>query len=807
MEPKFRRLARLICRYYRAVLILAAAVTALCSYPTYQIARRLETDFSALLPDDYPSVEALKAIKRRVRGTENMIVLVETRDSLAAQRFAGDLAAELGREEYRPYVNYVDYRRDVDFYRHNALLYMDLGDLKEIDTRVADWIDEEKAKLSPLYVALDGDEGDDGLSFADVKARYEKPGTEDPYYVNGDRHLLALTVAAAGTASNVGFGRQMEAALRQAVAHLDPTSYATDMRIDYGGSFRNKIDEYDTIRHDVTSTLIYGILGVVLLLTVYFRQPLAVVVTVLPLAMGLTWTFTVAWWAVGNLNSITGFLFVILFGLGIDFGIHLFARYLEDRLAGDEVEVAVEKMMSQAGPAVLTAGWTTVAAFYALTLTDFKGFSEFGLIVGTGVIASMVAMLTVLPALLLLVDGDLGLIRRRPVWGHGANAVRGAFPRARLVAVLGLGSAAALALLVPRVQFEYDFTNLRANLPGTRAVKEKLESVPGYRESTQSPAVVLADSRGELEEVVGAVEARMAAPDSTPTIASVRTLWTALPAQQEEKLAVIARLRQRVENEAAHMLKPAQQEQLDEVRSLLDVGPVDVPDLPEGARRRFRTVDGEMAYMAFIYSKVPLRDGRKAMQFADDAETIETRSGKVYHSSSSGIVFADVLRVMLRDTPRAIVLALVVVLGIVLADFRSLRQAALVVLPLVCGMAWMLGVMQLLGMKLNLFNIVTLPSVIGMGIDSGVHVYHRYREAGPGSLPMVLRRTGGAMLICVLTTMVGFGGLIGARHPGLQSIGELALLGLATCFVAAVTVLPAVLQLIERRSQTEPARS
>jgi predicted RND superfamily exporter protein len=104
-------------------------------------------------------------------------------------------------------------------------------------------------------------------------------------------------------------------------------------------------------------------------------------------------------------------------------------------------------------------------------------------------------------------------------------------------------------------------------------------------------------------------------------------------------------------------------------------------------------------------------------------------------------------------------------------------------------------------MKLNFYNMVALPTIIGMGIDNGVHLYHRYREEGENSLPRVLKSTGGAMFVSMLTTMVGFSGLTLATHPGLNSIGRLALIGLVTCFVAAVVVLPALLQILEGRKE------
>jgi len=98
-----------------------------------------------------------------------------------------------------------------------------------------------------------------------------------------------------------------------------------------------------------------------------------------------------------------------------------------------------------------------------------------------------------------------------------------------------------------------------------------------------------------------------------------------------------------------------------------------------------------------------------------------------------------------------------------------------------------------------LFNIVVIPSVIGIGVDNGVHIYHRYKEEGPGSLSHVLRNTGSAISMTTLTTIVGYSGLILARHPGLNSIGNLAVIGISATYLTAMVVLPALLQFFEKR--------
>ena len=795
VEAVLRFLAGWTYRHYKGILVVSILLTAFCSIFVYRLGRKLETDLVALIPENYQSVKTLNEIKQRVGGVGSLVVLVQSPDFEANRRFVEDLARELQDEKYETYINFVDYKRDAEFYRKNALLFMETDDLDEILTRIDDYIIQEKLKLSPLYISLDEEEA--VLDFSDIEAKYRTADNGDEtYYTNPDRTILALEAMAAGTVSNIGFAKDMQWVIQQAVKKVNPRAYHPRMSIEYGGPFKNKIDEYDTILSDVRSTLIFGVMGIVALLTFYFRQPLAAFFVAIPLAMGLIWAFAITYWVIGNLNTMTAFLFVILFGLGIDFGIHMFARYLEVRMDKTDVRMSIETMLSQTGQAILTAAITTSIAFFSLTLTDFRGFSEFGFIVGTGIVMSLVSMTTVLPAVLVLADQRFMWIRMRHVWGHNWGGSRGHFPYPKLVIACALILTVYLGIHLRDIDFEYDFTNLRSNLPASVKVKQKMTTIPKYGSESQSYGIVLADSKAELDEIVDALEKKIAEDDPTPTIDKVKTLWTELRGQ-DEKLDIIGEIRALADGEGAKLIRGTQKAKLDSLRDLLDVKRLSVEDLPENLLRKFETIDGSQAYFAQILPSVQLRDGKNAIAFAEDSHEIQTESGKVFYSSSSNIIFADMLLLMLRDSPRAISLTVIVVFLILLTDFRSLRSALLVIFPLACGTVWMCGSLYLQDLKLNFYNMVALPTIIGMGIDNGVHLYHRYREEGPGSMPVVIRSTGGAMFISMLTTMIGFFCLMMATHPGLNSIGRLALIGLLTCFVTAVLVLPAILEVLE----------
>jgi hypothetical protein len=281
-----------------------------------------------------------------------------------------------------------------------------------------------------------------------------------------------------------------------------------------------------------------------------------------------------------------------------------------------------------------------------------------------------------------------------------------------------------------------------------------------------------------------------------------------VPDDQPEKLVEIRKIRKLVEEEADGVVKGEDKERLDKLKEFLQVDePYNWDDFPENDKRKFVNKRGEIGNFVFIYPSVALKDGRNAIDFRDDIGKITTSSGKTYFASSSNIITAEMLIIMIGEGEIAVLSTLAVVFLLVLLDFRSFKAALFVLTPLAVGVLWMGTAMYLSGMKLNFFNIVVFPSIIGIGVDNGVHIYHRYKEEGPGSLYHVLKNTGMAVTMTTATTVVGYSGLILASHPGLNSIGDLASMGLLSTYATALILLPALLQFFEKKEITAPSGS
>lgn len=795
MRINYERIAHYVFHHHISIIVVSTLISLALGYFAAQL--KIKADTADLLPDDYVSVRELKRIKERVGGTSPLMVVVTADDLEDAVEAMHALADSL---EGNPLVNSVIRQRNFEFLSHNRLLFMATADLQNLHDRVDDHIELEKLKRSPLYFSLDDEDEEGGLDFSDLEAKYsqhEKSGLERDYFLTDEKNGVILRVYPAGVITDRTFTKRLFALLDAEIAKIEA---APSVEFNPVGSFKNASNQYKVIVDDLKSTALYAFLGVLILISLHFRQVLSPLFIIIPLLMSLSWTFGLTKLVIGNLNQITVCLFAILFGLGIDFGIHIFARYRESRRRGMDTEDALVETVCNTGGALTTTAVTTAVAFFSLLFSDFKGFSEFGFIVGMGILFSLVAMLIVCPAFIVLAERfHVIRLQQKSVPEHLLR--RGRYPLPVLTLALGLLATGFSVYhfgswkdgqFVSDLGFEYDFKKLRPVIPSSGPQA----SIPKELKESRSPAIILTESRQQAEEVVATIRAQMKAKGDSTTIQSVKSVYSALPADQEHKLHLIAGIRTLIDDNT-DLLSDEDRERADSLRQYLDVRELQLEDLPVELTKTFSSKEGDILDFVMINSSVALRDGRNAIRFAEEVKTIVTPSGNTFHASSSHIIFAEMLVLMLDDSVTAVILTLLVVTLVLLIDLRSVSGALLVLVPLLSAVSLVVGIMYIFEFKVNIYNMVASPTIIGMGIDNAVHIYHRYREAGPGSLRLVLRTTGLALVATTLTTMVGFAGLVPASHPALYWIGTVTLIGLACCFVTSVTLLPALLQVLE----------
>jgi predicted RND superfamily exporter protein len=216
--------------------------------------------------------------------------------------------------------------------------------------------------------------------------------------------------------------------------------------------------------------------------------------------------------------------------------------------------------------------------------------------------------------------------------------------------------------------------------------------------------------------------------------------------------------------------------------------PLSVADLPPSLHDRFIGVTGK--YLLMVYPKGDIWQREVQKVFIDQVE-------KIYANVTGTPVQLYHYTALLKDSyQEAAWYSLGAIAILVFIHFRSVACVVLALVPVAIGSLWLGGLMGRLGVPLNPANIMTLPLVIGIGVTNGIHILNRFAEEQTPSI--LARSTGKAVLVSGLTSMAGFGSLILAQHRGIHSLGCVMTAGLATCMIAGLTFLPALLYLLMR---------
>jgi uncharacterized protein len=678
-------------------------------------------------------------------------------------------------------------------------------------------------------------------------------GLDDAGYLvsgAGDHHLLAIH---ADLQSDEG--RDLEPFVERLRSIRDDVMQDAPegLRADSSGLPAIIVDELQIIRRGLAVSSIATTFGIFALCLLLFRSLRQTLVALLPLLPGVVITLATVRIIYDDLNLITSSFVAVLLGLGIDFSVHVIARYNEEARGGATSPDATRRALVRTAPGIMTGALITAAAFLTTSTTEFTAYGELGVITAIGLVIIMVATFVLLPALIgrraqlavRVAPEPPGLWRlpglvRRFKWSFvaagvvaglaGGVAMRGIDFNPRYFDFLPKSTESARGL----IELEYDplaspvFANVTAqSVEDARALTQQLRSLPsvagvqspsdllpaltperlsalraGFAELSRDPdfdalasnevdpealRAVVRDVADALDEVRFALDgAGMPSGSATRAKDAFASLGKALEGLDEAARTRVVTIHARL----AQLLAPAWQT----ARGVAERGHYLPNDLPPLFRHRYVSRDGE-ALALFAVPAGSFWSEDVAEAFAHDVRSVDP--------GASGLALDHVRhgRLVMRGFERAAAYAAGLVLLMLLIDFRSLRDALLALIPTALGWLWMLGLMAAMGLTFDVANIVSLPLVIGIGIAFGVHMMHRVRETPRHENPSVdgvVRGTGGAIAVAALTTMVGFAGLTTSAYGGMRSFGLVMVLGIGTCLLATLFVLPAVLLILRR---------
>lgn len=818
-----------MARHAAISFMLPMALTGLLGWAALKL--EIRTNIEDLFPEDTPHVERAELARQKLATSSQILFVFASPDSRANEKFAQDLERLLLQD---PEIESVDLKHDISFFRKNALLYLSTDELLEMEEKlraeirravsrelqpfdVEDEGDDEVAELSEDDFDEGFDEGfdkeeatphsggkiarrpkiEDRELFAlpsesDIRRKYNVSYLSE-YQSNPDKTIIGFKIFPTFAPAEVARSKELLDRIEGYVARLQPASYHPKLEWVMEGDYHSKIHEMEVIKKDLSKAAIFTLVLIVGLMLLYFAQLRALLLVFVPLGIGMVWTMGLAWLTIGYLNLVTAFIFAIMFGLGVDFAVHAVNRYMEERSVGQEICKALAVGLSGLGHAMVAAAGTTAVTFLSLVLFRFRGFSQFGLIAGLGVPVCLLAVYTTLPGLAVLLDK---VWKEKPALKRfrGSSQIKlfGTRRRAGVVTVVVLCFILLMSGRAGMVEFESDMSKVMSNVG-----QQKGELMSRFRREVSarstSPIVLLTNSQEQTRKVHEYIEAHRSDYEFVQDYTSI---FSFVPGSQQEKLAIIQRMYKRLKAKIGAM-KGEDLKKAKEALEYLEPSPFGVADLPDWVKERFTDRDGNVGHFLMLFAHGNKADARVVGRLLKELDVVKVGDDE-FPTTASYFILKDAYDIVRTEGPQAALLAAVAVLAILLVNFRRVREVIAAFAPVVLSMGGYLGFMGWTGHNINMFNMIVLPTMLGMGVDTSIHLVHRMREAGPSSIHRVISTTGSAAGMSAATTAIGFGALQFSSNPGLFEIGLLAPVGILLCYLTALLLTPSMLTFSQR---------
>jgi len=614
------------------------------------------------------------------------------------------------------------------------------------------------------------------------------------------------------------------------------------LRADYGerievyvtGDPALRGEELQSVTQGIGLSFLISFILVAALLLFAFRSGFLAFLTLVGLIITIVLTSAFAAAAVGELNLVSVAFTVLLVGLGLDFAIHLLLHVQERRSDGQTIREALDGAVHEVGPALALAAPTTALAFLSFMPTSFDGIAQLGVIAGVGVLIAFFVSITFLPAALSAmpqtkVRKSSGVIRA------GFRLIETISTPVTVVTIL-LGIAALF--LLPQARFDADPMSLRnPNSPSvqgfnllfedentipyriTRLVDTEKEAIATAREAETMetvrtarslPDFVPEDQDAKLELIdfsagtlAFALDAEATQNDDGQPGAGAIILRDRLVAayQDGEALRLADLLTKAInQNDTSIMTRIEQNifvfwpQLIERLRGQLNADYIEYENLPKNLKDRYISADNQ--WRVDILPEEDVRDSKALKRFTRSIEErFPDAGGGAIQTLKAGEAISNA---MLQAT----CIALIVISLVLMILIRRVTRVILILSPLLLAAILTTAAGVVFNVPFNYANVIVLPLLIGIGVDSGIHLVMRQQQVKAGE-GLYGTSTPRAVLFSALTTVASFGSLMLSQHRGTASMGELLSIAIAFTLICTLIVLPAAFKFGQKRQNLE----
>jgi predicted RND superfamily exporter protein len=728
----------------------------------------INLSLSKLLPEHNPSVKEMDDVSEDVGGVGHLMLLIGPIDE--PESYLGPLSKSIEKEVED--IKYLFFEKERYQMKNRMLYLLDKKEFRKLRKNAR--ILFKKGESGFINLGLE-DEEQKKKNLASAKQYFrdfKKDNEVKQYFLSKKKNYVMMMIKP--TFESVDLKRSSK--LLDSV-HGVVKKYYPNLPYHLIGRHAEKVHDTKQMQSDIGRTGLISAIGIVLVLFLGMGSLRGALLVMSGVILSMGWTVGIAYYLVGQINILTGFLLAILAGLGTDYGIHLFRRFHEEINSGKERYEAIRESYHKTGRALFSAALTTVIAFFVLYFSEFRGFSELGVIAGFGVLSIFIVFMGTFPVVGGLLPTKLYLSRVRTIFSfypYGPKIAR------ILVFILPIALWGAL-----NAEFEYDFNRMRDLSAKTDFLNNLSSELYG---KPTSPSAILASSKKEATEIKN----WLLEDQFNKEVNDVISLSSALPDKMKSRYRKVKKLKKLIDGSTDKEIKEKTGIKAEDIREWLQGKPYTRDDLPININESF----GKSGNIVLIYPGLAQNTKDNIYAFGGLLRKLKKKFPNAKIGSDT-LVFMEILDHIIEDGKYIILLFLFGTFITFLIDLRSFKAAALLEGQLIFGILFMMGLMGLSGVRFTIMNVGMFPAILAIGIDMAVHVRHREDEGYSSTKGAGLSAS--AVHLSLMTTLIGFGSLFFAEAKMLLGIAWISVLGQVGMYLICMVFFPAVRDLISNR--------
>lgn len=790
------KIVRHTSKFPKAVIFVILLLT--CISPFFISKLKWELQLENILNKNDEISRSLDSIKKSFGGLGSLTLVFKSDDSLANYNLAKNIAAQLAND---PSIHFIEYETDIDFYEKYKFFYINNEDLDTIINRVEELKKFYVLRSNPLFVDLiqdsvSGVQSDSSSTAATTDQALANLNLEDleqKYFnklrlshSNADGTIRIVDIYPNHSTADLYACRSLVATVQN---HIKNTVASKGIEVYYTGKVYDVIQTGRAILPVAKNAgKIMALLILILLIIHFHSQPQLIVVSAIPVGIPLLFTLAIAQILYGRINLFSLVLALLLPGLACQTITHILTRYFMERAHKLSPELCIESALLGIGPSTAASTLISISLFVGLTFIPVAGIRELGVLGAIGCFLNWFVCTLLVTSLLAVLQKNKPFKVTKFIKSHTYRFTMMSFRTNTIIlVVVTLVSLAALFFGGTGLKMFYDFKQTEIQHDVSKA-----DSLIAQTEFPQyDPVIVQLPSAEAGDSLINNFQ-KLKQKGLVTTIDKIFTFSQISPSLQPEKKEKLEKLRSLISDNLIENIPASERNTIKRLTESLNEDSIEEDEYTLGIRQKFSNNKGELGIFAFIFPNINQDNGLECRHLDKDLKKFDgviDGSLKIY---GTPLLRAAVLDRIFPHLYKPIIFGCIMVCFLLLLFYNNLSRATFTLLPSIFAVSWILMVLKILNIEISIYNAITFAILIGAGIDGSLQLWASFYEKQGGTAFIVLHRKFTGIVISQMACLVGTYGLLISSHPGLKSIGVLALVGLLCIFAAQLTIFPLI---------------